>query len=70
MAYSVAQDIANKIARLSQNAETITHIPLQGAFKNKFKLRIGDWRAMYSIDRESGAITIYSVKHRSEIYKI
>lgn len=65
----VAQHAANRIDWLSQNAETIIHIPLKGQFKDVFKLRIGDWRTLYSLNRESQIITIYAVRHRSEICK-
>ncbi len=66
----VAQQIANKIDWLSQNIENIIPIPLKGKFKDKYKLRTGDWRVIYSIEHASHSITIYAIKHRREIYKI
>ena len=67
---SVAQHIANRLDWLSRNAESIIHIPLKGPFKGAFKLRAGDWRTVYSVDREMQLITVYAVRHRSEVYKI
>ncbi len=66
----VAQNVANKIDWLSQNIENIIPIPLKGKFKDKYKLRIGDWRVIYSIEHAYHTITIYAIKHRSEVYKI
>ncbi len=67
---TVAQNIANKIDWLSRNIESIILFPLKGKFKGKYKLRIGDWRVVYSFESTSYVITIYAVRHRSEIYKI
>lgn len=67
---SVARHVALKIERLGQNADTIIHIPLKGFLKGKFKLRAGDWRVVYSIEHEARVITIFAVRHRSEIYRI
>jgi mRNA interferase RelE/StbE len=66
----VAQQIAHRIDRLSQEIETIIPIPLKGQFKGKYKLRIGDWRVIYSLDHPAQLITIYAVRHRREVYKI
>lgn len=61
-----AQNITNKIDWLLQNFEGISTIPLKG----KYKLRIGDWRVIYSIEHPLRIITIYAVRHRSEVYRI
>lgn len=67
---TVAQHIANKIDWLSQSMESITPAPLKGKFKGKYKLRVGDWRVIYSFEYSTQIITIYAVRHRSEVYKI
>lgn len=67
---NVARHIAQRIERLRRNADTIIHFPLKGPFKGKFKFRAGDWRVIYSIESESRIITVYSVRHRSEVYRI
>lgn len=66
---TIAQQIANKIDWLSQNIASIIPTPLKGQFKGKYKLRVGDWRIVYSFEHVSHVITIYTVKHRSEVYK-
>lgn len=67
---TIAQHISNKIEWLSQNVENIIPAPLKGKFKGKYKLRIGDWRVIYSFEHSLKIITIYAVRHRREVYKI
>ena len=62
-------NIAHKIDWLSQNIENIIPAPLKGKFKGKYKLRIGDWRIVYSFENLTQLITVYAVRHRSEVYK-
>ena len=66
----IAQNISNKIEWLSQNIENIIPAPLKGKFKGKYKLRVGDWRVVYSFEHSTQIITVYAVRHRSEVYKI
>ena len=66
----VAQRILNKIKWLSENFEVVSHERLKGEeWEDMFKLRIGDYRVIYSVDRERKIITIHLIGHRSEIYK-
>lgn len=60
--------ILKKVNRLSVNFERIIPEPLLGEFKGTFKLRIGDWRVIYTI--EGNTVVIQFVGHRREIYKI
>ena len=41
---------------------------LTGGFKGTFKLRIGDWRVVYTIEGET--LIIQFIGHRKEIYRI
>jgi len=65
----VAQRILNKLKWLSQNIEDVSPLPLKWKYEGLFKLRIGDWRVIYDIDRDQKMITAHKVGHRSEIYK-
>jgi|Deesub1362A_J573_1020465.scaffolds.fasta_scaffold11601_5 mRNA interferase RelE/StbE len=67
---SITRNIVNKIDWLSQNIESIIPAPLKGKFKGKYKLRVGDWRIVYSVDHSAHIITIYVIRHRREVYKI
>lgn len=66
---TIAQNIAHKIDWLSQNIENITPAPLKGKFKGKYKMRVGDWRVVYSFENSTQIITVYAIRHRSEVYK-
>ena len=43
---------------------------LTGEFKGMFKLRVGDWRIIYTVNQNTKIITVHMVGHRSEIYKV
>lgn len=66
----IAQRIINKIKWLSENFENIIPENLDGEFKNMYKLRIGDWRVIFTIDRQTKTIYIHLIGHRRDIYKI
>jgi mRNA interferase RelE/StbE len=63
----VEQRILRKISWLSNNFERITPEPLSGEFKGTFKLRIGDWRIVYTVEGQT--LVIQFIAHRREIYK-
>jgi mRNA interferase RelE/StbE len=64
----IARRILRRLAWLSKNFQSIVPEPLIGELKGTFKLRIGDWRAVYTV--EGKTIVIQFIRHRSEIYKI
>jgi mRNA interferase RelE/StbE len=36
--------------------------------ENKRRLRVGDYRVVYSVDEQHKMITIFRVRHRKEVY--
>jgi mRNA interferase RelE/StbE len=60
--------IARKIKWLKENFEQITPIPLTGNPIGYFKLRIGDYRVIYSVNYFSKILIIHRIGHRREIY--
>jgi mRNA interferase RelE/StbE len=65
----VAQRILNRIKWLSMHVEDINHKSLTGRLRGTYKLRIGDYRVIYELSRETSLLTIRFIGHRSEIYK-
>jgi mRNA interferase RelE/StbE len=65
----VAQQVLKKLRWMAENFDQSTHVPLTGNLKGVFKLRVGDYRALYTFDQESQTIMIHFVQHRSEVYK-
>ena len=64
----IAQRILRRLAWFSKNFQRIVPEPLTGEFKGTFKLRTGNWRAVYTV--EGKTIVIQFIGHRREIYKI
>ena len=65
----IAQRIFNKLCWLAENFEVITPETLTGEWKGLFKLRVGSYRAIYTVDRAERHLTVHLIKHRREIYK-
>jgi len=65
----VAQRILNKVSWLAADCESIVYKPLSGGFKGLFRLRVGDYRVIYSTDSSSRRINILLIGHRRDIYK-
>ncbi len=66
---SNAQRILNKIKWLSNNFEAVSHEALTGEFKGLFKLRVGDYRVIYSFIQKERLIIIHLVGHRRSVYE-
>jgi mRNA interferase RelE/StbE len=64
----VANRVVRKIRWLANNFEKVIPEPLGGEFKGSYKLRIGDWRAIYTIE-SNNIITVQFIGHRRDIYK-
>jgi len=62
--------ILKKIKWLSENFNEITPQALSANLTGLFKLRVGDYRVIYSVDINTEYITIHRVGHRREIYDL
>lgn len=66
----IAQRILKKIRWLAENFELVAREPLTGSFKGLYKLRVGDYRVLYTFnENERQVIIIHLIKHRREVYK-
>ena len=65
----IAQRILNKLYWLTENLDALTPEPLTGEWKGLFKLRIGSYRALYTVNRTERRLTVHIIKHRREAYK-
>jgi mRNA interferase RelE/StbE len=66
---SVAQQVFKKLRWLAEHFDESTPIPLTGNLKSIYKLRVGDYRALYTFSKEKTTIMVHFVQHRSEVYK-
>ena len=66
---STIQDrVLRKICWLSENCDDLSHQVLSADLSGLFKLRVGDYRVIYSFDTKAQFITIHKVGHRRDIY--
>ncbi len=65
----VSERIVNKINWLSENFDLITPEPLTADLTGFYKLRVGDYRVIYSFSNKPKMITIDKIGHRREIYR-
>lgn len=61
--------IIDKIEWFSVYFEAIFPLVLHAEFKEYYKLRVGDWRVVYSADHQRKSITVSKISHRSKVYK-
>jgi mRNA interferase RelE/StbE len=64
---AIGRRILRRLTWFSRNFQSIVPEPLSGKLKGTFKLRIGDWRAVYTV--EGDIIVIQFISHRSDIYR-
>ena len=58
----------NQIERLGQDPFPRQTVKLEGA-KDLFRIRVGDYRVVYEVDRQAKQVLIHHVRHRRDVYK-
>lgn len=61
--------IIERLFRLSSDPNSATHEALTGRLSGLLKMRVGDYRVVYTIDRRDRRITVHFVGHRSDVYE-
>jgi mRNA interferase RelE/StbE len=65
---TIQQRILSKIRWLSENLDDLTPQALSADLSGLFKLRVGDYRIIYSFDTNKQCITVHKVGHRRDVY--
>jgi len=65
----VSDRITDKLNWLAINFPALTPLPLTGDLAGLYKLRVDDYRVIYSFDPELQIITVHNLGHRREIYE-
>ena len=66
----IAQQVLDKLRWLADNAESVRHKALTEQGQRIFRLRIGDYRAIYRHDRVERRLVVHFVRHRSKVYRL
>jgi mRNA interferase RelE/StbE len=66
---AIADRVTAKLRWLREHADEVDHLPLRGSLAGLYKLRVGDWRAIYQIDSERRLVIVLAVEHRREAYR-
>ena len=68
----VAERVISKLEWLAQHPEALQsplrHLPED--LKGLHKYRVGDYRVLLWVDRDAEVLTLYGVRHRSEVYNL
>ncbi len=60
--------ILRKTHWLIDNFDSLSPTALTGNLSGLFKLRVGDYRVLYTFSEATKTITVHLIGHRSEIY--
>ena len=61
--------IQNAINSLSENPFPPGHIKLEGAKEKLYRIRKGNYRIIYSVQKNIITITILKIGHRKDVYR-
>ena len=67
---NVAQQVLDRLRWLAQNVESVRHRALTAQMRGTFSLRIGQYRAIYTLHRTERRLVVHIVRHRSEVYRL
>lgn len=62
----VAARVLDKIEQ-ELTSDALRPIPLSGSFEGLYKLRVGDYRVIYSLSVDS--VSVVRIAHRREVYR-
>ncbi|RKU15979.1 type II toxin-antitoxin system mRNA interferase toxin, RelE/StbE family [Candidatus Poribacteria bacterium] len=65
----IRRQIHNRLEWLRVNCDKCSHKALKGNYKGQFKLRSGDYRAIYTYNKQTTAIEVSRIRHRSSVYE-
>jgi mRNA interferase RelE/StbE len=66
---STAQRILRKLKWLSQNFNDLTLEKLTGELGGFYKLRVGSYRVIYTVNQEGHLLVVHLIGHRRDIYR-
>jgi len=65
----LAERLFKKLRWFAENFDAVKPEALTGEWQGVFKLRVGDYRVLYTFDKTKQKIVVHLVRHRREVYK-
>jgi len=65
----IIKAINNKISSLIENPLPYGVMKISGA-QSLFRIRAGDYRIIYHVDKNQNLITILYIRHRKDVYRL
>ncbi|MDI6756938.1 MAG: type II toxin-antitoxin system RelE/ParE family toxin [Endomicrobiia bacterium] len=65
---NIHQKIAEAILKLGKEARPVGSVKLQGG-RDGYRIRVGNYRIIYTIDDKNRIVEIGGVGHRKEVYR-
>lgn len=66
---AIAERIFAKIAWMARNFDNLAPEAHSGELRGLFKLRVGNYRVVYSVASAERLIVIHAVSHRKDVYQ-
>ncbi len=66
---NIRRDLALRITALAEDPFPPAAAGLHGAFAGLRKLRVGDYRIVYSVEESRESVVIVRIGHRHNVYK-
>ena len=66
---SVRYRVLEKLGWLEENFDDILPLALSNELAGYYKLRVGDWRAVYIVNTGVKEIVVVVIGHRKDVYK-
>lgn len=65
----VARRVVSRLGWLAENADVLAHQSLEGSLAGLFKLRVGDWRVLYTLATTERLIYVQLIGNRRSVYR-
>ena len=65
---AIARQVSKKLNELAGRADIVSHHALTGPLHGQYRLRVGDYRVLYQLDRSNRRIIVRAIMHRSDVY--
>ncbi|MGD0389854.1 MAG: type II toxin-antitoxin system RelE/ParE family toxin [Tepidisphaeraceae bacterium] len=64
----IARRVMASVEKLPHDPRPPGCVKLQGS-ESRWRIRIGDWRVVYTVDDGARIVDIVAVRHRSDVYR-